>query len=133
MPFIFKEDTLLKLLVEQHGAANWPDIASRIDGRNNNQCRQRYVCDFTRLIVYKYLTYYTRWKNHVNPAINKEAFSTAEKALIFQGVLKNESWVDIAETLTVSKSSHRTPDFVKNFYHSSVKKAQGLCGQGGTR
>ena len=115
----------MKLLVEQHGVVAMADIASQIDGRNNNQCRQRYVCDFTRLIVYKYLTYSTRWKNHVNPAVNKEAFSKAEKALIFQGVLKNESWVEIAETLTVSKSAHRTPDFVKTFIAPQLEKQHG--------
>jgi hypothetical protein len=52
--------------------------------------------------------------------INKADFSADEKVLIFAGVDKREFWVDIASTLTGSKSAYRRPEHAKNFYYSSV-------------
>jgi hypothetical protein len=110
----FKEETLLKSLVEQQH--NWVDIASRFVGRTNGQCMERYVCDFTRLIVHKHLTYSARWKNQVNPDINFADFSADEQATILAGQSEGKTWVDIANTLTGSKPTYRRPNQVKNFH-----------------
>ncbi|KAG6950852.1 hypothetical protein JG687_00013985 [Phytophthora cactorum] len=54
----FEEDQVLEYLVTQ-GCNNWGQIAERIPGRTPKQCRER-------------------WKNHLDPAINKGPYTEEE-------------------------------------------------------
>ncbi|RLN79345.1 hypothetical protein BBJ28_00018926 [Nothophytophthora sp. Chile5] len=56
----FEEDQVLEYLVTQ-GCNNWGQIAERIPGRTPKQCRER-------------------WKNHLDPAINKGPYTEEEDA-----------------------------------------------------
>lgn len=50
-------------LVETHGAKKWSVIAQSLPGRIGKQCRER-------------------WHNHLNPYINKSAWSEQEDSAI---------------------------------------------------
>ncbi|RLN95150.1 hypothetical protein BBJ28_00021144 [Nothophytophthora sp. Chile5] len=65
----FEEDQVLEYLVTQ-GCNNWGQIAERIPGRTPKQCRER-------------------WKNHLDPAINKGPYTEEEDAS--RGVLMGHS------------------------------------------
>lgn len=85
----FEEDQVLEFLVTQ-GCNNWGQIAERIPGRTPKQCRER-------------------WKNHLDPAINKGPYTEDEDAVILaaQERLGNK-WSQIAQLL-----QGRTEDSVK--------------------
>lgn len=85
----FEEDQVLEYLVLQ-GCNNWGQIAERIPGRTPKQCRER-------------------WKNHLDPAINKGPYTEEEDRVIFteQARLGNK-WSQIAQLL-----KGRTEDSVK--------------------
>ncbi|TYZ63755.1 hypothetical protein PybrP1_006610 [[Pythium] brassicae (nom. inval.)] len=85
----FEEDQVLEFLVTQ-GCNNWGQIAERIPGRTPKQCRER-------------------WKNHLDPAINKGPYTEDEDAVILaaQERLGNK-WSQIAQLL-----KGRTEDSVK--------------------
>lgn len=85
----FEEDQVLEYLVLQ-GCNNWGQIAERIPGRTPKQCRER-------------------WKNHLDPAINKGPYTEEEDRIIFteQARLGNK-WSQIAQLL-----KGRTEDSVK--------------------
>ncbi|TMW61764.1 hypothetical protein Poli38472_010827 [Pythium oligandrum] len=85
----FEEDQILEYLVTQ-GCNNWGQIAERIPGRTPKQCRER-------------------WKNHLDPAINKGPYTEEEDRLILdaQSRLGNK-WSQIAQLL-----KGRTEDSVK--------------------
>lgn len=38
-----EEDIILSRLVEQHGAANWSEIAKHLEGRSGKSCRLRWL------------------------------------------------------------------------------------------
>ena len=54
-----EEDELVVDLVARYGPKKWSLIASHLTGRIGKQCRER-------------------WHNHLNPHINKDAWSEAE-------------------------------------------------------
>uniref|UniRef100_M4B9L5 Uncharacterized protein n=1 Tax=Hyaloperonospora arabidopsidis (strain Emoy2) TaxID=559515 RepID=M4B9L5_HYAAE len=85
----FEEDQVLEYLVTQ-GCNNWGQIAERIPGRTPKQCRER-------------------WKNHLDPAINKGPYTEEEDSVILtaQARLGNK-WSQIAQLL-----KGRTEDSVK--------------------
>ncbi|RLN58466.1 hypothetical protein BBP00_00006988 [Phytophthora kernoviae] len=76
----FEEDQVLEYLVTQ-GCNNWGQIAERIPGRTPKQCRER-------------------WKNHLDPAINKGPYTEEEDSVILtaQARLGNK-WSQIAQLL----------------------------------
>ncbi|GMF44675.1 unnamed protein product [Phytophthora fragariaefolia] len=85
----FEEDQVLEYLVTQ-GCNNWGQIAERIPGRTPKQCRER-------------------WKNHLDPAINKGPYTEEEDSVILtaQARLGNK-WSQISQLL-----KGRTEDSVK--------------------
>ena len=56
---ILQEDKKLVSLVDTLGAKKWSQIANHLPGRIDKQCRER-------------------WHNHLNPEINKNAWSEEE-------------------------------------------------------
>ena len=68
-------------LVAEHGAKRWTLIAKHLRGRTGKQCRER-------------------WHNHLNPDINKSAWTDEEDRLIFQLQQQHGNrWAEIAKYL----------------------------------
>lgn len=85
----FEEDQVLEFLVTQ-GCNNWGQIAERIPGRTPKQCRER-------------------WKNHLDPAINKGPYTEEEDSIILSAQERlGNKWSQIAQLL-----KGRTEDSVK--------------------
>lgn len=85
----FEEDQVLEYLVTQ-GCNNWGQIADRIPGRTPKQCRER-------------------WKNHLDPAINKGPYTEEEDAIVIAAQLRlGNKWSQISTLL-----KGRTEDSVK--------------------
>ncbi|KAJ0409993.1 hypothetical protein ATCC90586_009670 [Pythium insidiosum] len=85
----FEEDQILEYLVTQ-GCNNWGQIAERIPGRTPKQCRER-------------------WKNHLDPAINKGPYTEEEDKVILDAQARlGNKWSQIAQLL-----KGRTEDSVK--------------------
>jgi hypothetical protein len=74
----------------------WTEVAAGVPGRDGKQCRER-------------------WRNHVNPAINKSRFSAAELAHVQKRHAEiGPKWARIATEL-----SFRTDSQVKNAFNAN--------------
>lgn len=77
----------------------WKTIAAEVPGRTPKQCRER-------------------WKNHLDPAINKTAWQPGEDRVICQFVKERGSkWAALARLLP-----GRSPVCVKNRYYQHISK-----------
>ncbi|XP_010249700.1 PREDICTED: myb-related protein 3R-1-like isoform X2 [Nelumbo nucifera] len=111
-PWSKEEDEIIIELVNKYGAKKWSTIAQALPGRIGKQCRER-------------------WHNHLNPAINKEAWTQEEElALIQAHQIYGNKWAELTKFLP-----GRTDNAIKNHWNSSVKKkldsylASGLLAQ----
>ncbi|XP_074335698.1 transcription factor MYB3R-1-like isoform X2 [Apium graveolens] len=111
-PWSKEEDDIIIQLVEQIGPKKWSTIAQHLPGRIGKQCRER-------------------WHNHLNPSINKDAWTVEEElALIRAHQVYGNKWAELTKFLP-----GRTDNSIKNHWNSSVKKkldsylASGLLGQ----
>lgn len=111
-PWSKEEDDVIIELVKKFGAKKWSTIAQHLPGRIGKQCRER-------------------WHNHLNPAINKEAWTQEEElALVRAHQIYGNKWAELTKFLP-----GRTDNAIKNHWNSSVKKkldsylASGLLSQ----
>ena len=97
-----EEDKLLASIVAQRGATGWSGIAKHIAGRNAKQCRER-------------------WVNHLNPDVNKSAWTTEEDLVLLDAHEElGNKWSEIAKRL-----SGRPDNAVKNRWYTLKNRANG--------
>ncbi|KAL5729202.1 hypothetical protein ACHQM5_002182 [Ranunculus cassubicifolius] len=111
-PWSKEEDDIIVEMVNKYGAKKWSTIAQALPGRIGKQCRER-------------------WHNHLNPSINKNAWTQEEElTLIRAHQLYGNKWAELTKFLP-----GRTDNSIKNHWNSSVKKkldsylASGLLAQ----
>ncbi|EPS72406.1 hypothetical protein M569_02355, partial [Genlisea aurea] len=111
-PWSKQEDEIIIQLVKKYGAKKWSTISQHLPGRIGKQCRER-------------------WHNHLNPNINKEAWTQNEELMLIRAhQIYGNKWAELTKFLP-----GRSDNAIKNHWNSSVKKklemylASGLLSQ----
>lgn len=94
-----EEDEIIIKFVNEHGTKNWKKLADILPGRLGKQCRER-------------------WRNHLDPNVNRSPWTAEEDALLIQLHEKyGNQWVKISEMF-----NGRSDNCVKNRWNSTLKK-----------
>lgn len=98
--FTPEDDAKLTAAVQELGTSDWRAVASRLEGRNPRQCRER-------------------WNNYANPEVRKDPWTAQEDSLLIEkyGEL-GPRWHTIA-----SFFSARSTNQIKNRYFSIQRKS----------
>ena len=97
--FTENEDCALKFLVSKLGEDNWNEIAFYMNGRTVRQCRER-------------------WKNYLNPLVNKDEWTEEEDRLLIE---KYEEYGSKWKSISVF-FQNRTDIMLKNRFLVIVRK-----------
>ncbi|KAA3458003.1 myb-related protein B-like [Gossypium australe] len=108
-PWSKEEDEMIIELVNKFGPKKWSTIAQHLPGRIGKQCRER--CDdrapgFIGLMLLNFNSSHSdMWHNHLNPAINKEAWTQEEElALVRAHQVYGNKWAELSKFLPGSQS-----------------------------
>jgi hypothetical protein len=105
-----EEDELIITFVREKGTKDWTKLASLLPGRIGKQCRER-------------------WRNHLDPEVNRTAWTEEEDQILIAMCEKlGSKWVKIAEFLP-----GRSDNSIKNRWNSTLKKKLEYERNGGQR
>jgi hypothetical protein len=99
--FTEAEDNALRQAIEQHGISDWFRIAAQLPGRNERQCRER-------------------WINYLSPTIINSAFTLQDDTLLLRLVATfGRKWWLLSQKFFPG----RTNNFLKNRFKLLMRKS----------